>query len=213
MSVPDRLIVTLHGRDSPGITTEVASVVAGAGAEMVDIRQTVVRRRLTLVVELQPSRSSTADGLFLGILRASKLFDLTVDFDTAPPQRCDDAGAPPTHYVLTLLSQAEIQSIFLEQAAAMLASGNYSVEKVTRLSASSMRCLELVFSTTRTVSTADLNLLRKELYAFGMEHETDVALQTESVMRRTKRLVVMDMDRCVHGSTHYLAVCALYLYV
>jgi predicted amino acid-binding ACT domain protein len=85
-----------------------ASVVAGAGVEMADIRQTVVRRRLAVAVELQQSRSSTADGQSLGILRASKLFDLTVELDMAPPQRSDDAGAPPTHYVLILLSQAKI---------------------------------------------------------------------------------------------------------
>jgi phosphoserine phosphatase len=197
MSSSDRLIVTLHGRDAPGITSEVTAVVAAADAQLVDVRQTVVRGRLTLVVELQPSVAGAVDSLFLGILRASKRCGLTVDFDTAPQTTASCREHPPTHYVLTVLSESEIQPLFLEMVATMLARADYCVEKVTRLSASSMRCLELVFATTRTVSSADLNLLRKELYAFGMEHGIDVALQAESVMRRSKRLVVMDMDRFV----------------
>jgi phosphoserine phosphatase len=206
----ERVIVTLTGKDSPGITYRVAEIVSQAGADVVDLRQTVVRRRLTLVLELELGRPGSSDGLFLGIVSEAKRFGLAVDFDTAPGPRLKFAGTDattelgveldqssesvPLNYVLTLLSADGIPPRFLEEIADVLAVHYFSVDKVARLSSGSMRCLELVVSTTRTVTSADLTLLRKVLYGFGKTSSIDVALQAESVLRRSKRLVVMDMD-------------------
>lgn len=201
----DRIIASLSGRDAPGITAEVAAVVAKAGSSLVDIRQTVVRGRLTLVVELERGPEAT-DGLFLGLIAVAKSFGLSIDFDTAVAagnqerlsSSCDDAiendDGPPTYYVLTLLSEDGISISFLQELGERLAARMFSVEKVIRLSSKLVRCLELGFCTTRAVSAADISDLRKELYAFGMASNTDVALQAETVLRRSKRLVVMDMD-------------------
>jgi phosphoserine phosphatase len=196
----DRIVVNVQGQDVPGICSELAAVVAEAGAELVDMRQTVVRGRLRLALELIPNRST--DGLFMGIIRTSRRLGLAVDFD-APAPAAGDAGVGsgasavhgrPTSYVLTLSSEEDIGPLCLQQMAATLAERQFSVEKVTRLSARSMRCLELGFATTQTVGTAEMGELRRELYALGTEAGVDVALQADSVLRRAKRVVVMDMD-------------------
>jgi phosphoserine phosphatase len=206
----ERVIVTLTGKDAPGIIYRISEIVSQAGAEVIDLRQTVVRRRLTLVLELELGRPGSSDGLFLGIVSEAKRFGLAVDFDTAPISRLmfagtDDAGelgeelyhdteSVPLNYVLTLLSADGIPPRFLEEIADVLAVHNFCVDKVARLSSGSMRCLELVVSTTTTVTSADVNLLRREMYGCGKTSSIDVALQAESVLRRSKRLVVMDMD-------------------
>jgi phosphoserine phosphatase len=206
----ERVIVTLTGKDAPGITSRLANVVSKAGAGVLDLRQTVVRRRLTMVLELELGHTGTSDGLLLGIVSEAKRSGLAVDFDTAPapqtiPLRPDhldrgaeegrtDVGAVSINYVLTLLSGDAIPPRFLEEIADVLAVHAFCVDKVARLSSDSMRCLELVVSTTGTVSGSELNDLRKEMYAFGKASNIDIALQAESVLRRSKRLVVMDMD-------------------
>jgi phosphoserine phosphatase len=199
MASGSRLIVSLQGSDVPGICSELAAVVAESQAQLIDMRQVVVRGRLRLALELLIDGNT--DGIFLGIVRACKRFNLTVEFDSPDPAanglHADEstvAAARPTSYVLTLLSEGDIGPLFLQQTASTLAQRLFSVEKVTRLSSKSMRCLELVFSTTQTVGSAEIGELRRDLYALGTESAVDVALQADTVLRRAKRIVVMDMD-------------------
>src|SRR6478736_1162236 len=45
---PKTLLVTLTGKDRPGVTSAIFDALAGAGVEVVDIEQIVLRRRLLL---------------------------------------------------------------------------------------------------------------------------------------------------------------------
>src|SRR5690349_22895759 len=45
---PKTLLVTLAGKDRPGVTSAMFDVLAAAGVEVVDIEQIVLRRRLLL---------------------------------------------------------------------------------------------------------------------------------------------------------------------
>lgn len=198
MAINNRLIVSVQGRDAPGICSELALIVAEVGAEMVDMRQTVVRGRLRLALEIVVDGAT--DGIFLGIIRACKRFDLTVEFDSPELAESDSLNVAlptpvrPTSYVLTLLSEDDIGPSFLQETADTLGRRMFSVDKVTRLSANSMRCLELVFSSSDSFSSDDMATLRRDLYALGTESAVDVALQADNVLRRAKRVVVMDMD-------------------
>ncbi|KAI0565178.1 Phosphoserine phosphatase [Gracilaria domingensis] len=102
--------------------------------------------------------------------------------------------APPTHYVLTLISSDSISPLFLTDIDSLLADGAFTIDKVTRLSTSGLRCLEMTVVSYKALSPNDVNQLRKQLYALGKTEGIDVALQAESVLRRSKRLVVFDMD-------------------
>ena len=44
------LLITLTGKDRPGVTSTVFSTLAGFGGEVLDIEQIVLRRRLVLGV-------------------------------------------------------------------------------------------------------------------------------------------------------------------
>ena len=47
-SRPETLLITLTGKDRPGVTSSVFAALAGAGLEVLDIEQIVLRRRLIL---------------------------------------------------------------------------------------------------------------------------------------------------------------------
>lgn len=211
-----RIVATLTGRDAVGITSGLAKAVSKSGAQLVDVRQTVVRKRLTLVLELHTGGSN--DGLLLRIIEVSRQFKLSIDFDVSsrelndvgtdalalassvtnpsgdPAIDVDQSPSPAATFVLTLLSDKNVDPACLQDVTQILADRGFCTESVTRLSADSLRCLELVFSTTNTVSGTFLTDLRRDLYSYGKNLGIDVALQAESVLRRSKRLVVMDMD-------------------
>lgn len=218
-----RLTVTFTGKDQPKIASEVIAAAALANAKLVDVRQSVVQKRITLVLELEFfSEKEGETALFKSLLSAAGAFRLSTDFDIADQQlpshqlqalhlrstqdtpgangaeiavaRKPGNAASKTFYVLTLLSRTSISPTFLGKMASLLAERSVTTERMTRLSERELRCLELVVGTAETLSPSDVGELRKELYAFGKTSCIDVALQAESVLRRSKRLVVMDMD-------------------
>ena len=47
---PETLLITLVGKDRPGVTSAIFSTLAESGVEVLDIEQIVLRRRLILGV-------------------------------------------------------------------------------------------------------------------------------------------------------------------
>lgn len=201
------------------MATEVISAAAVADAVIIDLRQTVVQERITLVIELQITDESRNEAkLYKYLLSLANALSLSVDFDFAECQLPSkqlaaldindeeeqaaciqengiiEREAKQTQYVLTLLSRDCIRPEFLSQLASVLGDGAFTAEKITRLTETELRCLEMSVVTTETLTPSDVNLLRKQLYALGNAAGIDVALQAESVLRRSKRLVVFDMD-------------------
>src|SRR5205814_685307 len=72
-----------------------------------------------------------------------------------------------------------------------LAGAGANIEKISRLSESSLASVEIH---ARLPVGADPERLKRSLLAQAMRASFDVSLQRESLYRRSKRLVVMDMD-------------------
>lgn len=73
---PETLLITLSGRDRPGVTSSVFAALAGTGVEVLDIEQIVLRGRLILGVLVTAPRNlrrvteavqSTAAGLGMAV--------------------------------------------------------------------------------------------------------------------------------------------------
>src|SRR3954469_20569722 len=54
---PETLLITLTGRDRPGVTSSVFAALSGAGVEVLDIEQIVLRGRLILGVLVTAPRN------------------------------------------------------------------------------------------------------------------------------------------------------------
>lgn len=210
--VPTSLTATFTGEDNPCAVNNILSVSSLSGVSLIDLRHTVVQKRLTLVIELEVSSSSRDEAiLYKSLLSAANSLSLRVDFEfsvTDKPKCIRSPASPapsylplqlssmcmPNQYVLTLLSPTSIQPHFLTRVAKELAKHGLVVENISRLSSAHLRCLELIVGATTTLTPTSVANVRKELFAMGRSFQLDVALQAESVMRRSKRLVVFDMD-------------------
>lgn len=193
----ERIVVTFSGKDRRTAASDIIAAVAASQAQLIDLRQTVVHGFLTLVTELNlpdaPSGSSSP--IYKNLLSIANSLGLSADFHILNPQNgLSDASQARVHHVLTLMSQGSVTPAFLGQLADSLAERNFSTEKITQLSSEGLRSVELVVSASGDLTPAQLDDVRAELYALGNNEGLDVALQAESVLRRSKRLVVMDMD-------------------
>jgi phosphoserine phosphatase len=187
-AAPDRVLVTVTGPDRPGVTSTLTGILAEQGASLHDIEQVVVQGQLTLclLVGIPGNRDVLKDLLF-----AAK--ELGMDLDFKPVV----AAAPTTGaategrtYVITAIAPA-LGPRHLHALASTLAAEGANIEKISRLSEGTLASVEIH---ARLPADRDSDVLKSKLLAVATNAGFDVSLQRESLYRRSKRLVVMDMD-------------------
>lgn len=181
---PDQLLLTVSGKDHPGITARLTGVLAQHGAEILDIDQVVLHGRLTLClrVSLPPRHGALRD-----LLIEAKSMGVALELEPLGSTNEEPSG---TSWVVTALSP-RLHAQGLHALTRCLAEHNVNVEKVARLSEDCLSSIEL---RVRLNEDVDPQALRRELLALATEGGFDVALQPASLYLRSKRLVVMDMD-------------------
>lgn len=184
---PDAFLLTLTGRDHPGITARITGLMLEAGALLLDIEQVVVRGQLTmcLVVQLSETRGVPRELLFVAR-------ELGVSLDFQPVASVADPTAPvSSRHVVTVVGRT-LGARELHAVADCLASTGANIERTHRLSETEPASYELHVS---LPPEREPEVLKRALLALAMSTTAfDVALQRESLYRRSKRLVVMDMD-------------------
>ncbi len=176
------LLVTVTGRDHPGVTAALMDVLSQHGSAVLDVEQVVVHGRLLLgiVITGDGHGSAVRDAL------ASAAADLGVEVEFEPLE--DEEGQEPTvrHHVVVL--GAPLPPAALAGVTRRLASCGANIERVQRLSSWPAQSFELL------VAGGDTARLRHELAAEAVAQQVDVAVERASIYRRARRLVVMDVD-------------------
>jgi len=192
-----RTLVTVAGPDRLGITATLTGVIAAGGATLLDIEQVVVHGQLTLclLVELPAGRGDRV----LEALRASaRHLDLELSTRDVPLQPVEDPGA--VQLAITVFGD-HLDAEGLHAVARVLSRHGGNIERIHRLSDSELTSLELIVSMPGAApsgpdAAAILEARARELRHHLLEEagRLDIAVQRESLSRRAKRLVVMDMD-------------------
>jgi phosphoserine phosphatase len=155
-------------------------VLKATGAEVYDIEQIVVRGRLTLnvLIGVEGEKATIRDLLLFGWEQR-----LSVDFEVV------DALPTPTKSmtVVTVLGE-RIGPEDFGLVASSIADGGGNIERIFRLSRYPVISYEL------TVSNGDIDKIREQLLTVAAERPFDIAIQPEGLERRSKRMVVMDVD-------------------
>lgn len=187
-----RVLVTVAGADHPGITAKLAGIIAGAGAHLRDIEQVVLAGQLTLclVVGVEPGEGHGSP-VVKDLLFAAKELGLALDFEVLEtPQRT--AGSDSTSlYAVTVIGD-EVDAAAVFALTSVLAKFGANIETIKRLSDVTLSSLEIVVAVPRDAER--VLELHKELVSAALEAGVDLAFQRERLTRRSKRLVVMDMD-------------------
>lgn len=182
-SAPQDLLVRITGPDHAALAARLTGVLAEHGAELRDVELVALQGRATLClhVRLEPG-SAALQALALAGQEAGAHVELE-PLAAAPAP----GGA---RYVVTAigrgLSAADVHALFR-----VLAEHQVRCERVEQLSEAGLRTVEL---RVRLPEGADAVALKRALLGLGMQSAFDVALQREGLFRRSKRLVVMDMD-------------------
>jgi phosphoserine phosphatase len=181
-TVSDRstILVSVNGPDRPGISAGLMDVLTASGAEVYDVEQIVVRGRLTLnvLIGVLGEKATIRDLLLFGWEER-----LQTDFELV-----DTTPTPVKSMIVVTILGERIGPEDFGLVARAIADGQGNIERIFRLSRYPVVSYEL------TVSEGDIHKIREQLIGVATTRPIDIAIQPEGLERRTKRLVVMDVD-------------------
>ena len=180
------LLVTLTGRDRPGVTARLFSVLAPYQLDVIDAEQVVIRGRLVLGVLLGCPGLPDLTSIHRAVCAVAADLGLEAEVTAGTAGGGDEPRRRGLLHVTVLgrpLTPAAIAAI-----AGQVAAGGANIDRIGRLAHRPVTCIEL------DVSGADPGTLRAALTREATQQRVDVAVQPGGLHRRAMRLVVMDVD-------------------
>ncbi|WP_067814060.1 phosphoserine phosphatase SerB [Actinomadura kijaniata] len=178
------LLITLTGRDRPGVTSRLFTTLAEFPLTVVDVEQVVIRGRLVLGVLVAYDGGADIGQVWQAAERVATDLDMEVELSTGR-----DKSVPRRRGRLhvTVLG-APLKPAAMAGIAGRIAANGANIDRIERLAHYPVTCIEM------DVSGADPEGLRAALAVEAAERQVDVAVQPGGLHRRAKRLIVMDVD-------------------
>ncbi len=182
LEIPRTLLITLTGKDRPGVTSRVFGTLASYGVEVVDIEQIVLRRRLILGVLVTAPRDwkSLRDALE----QAAADLDMQVEVDKGSG---DNRNRPEGRTRVTVLG-SPLKSKAFAAVAGRIADSGANIDRIERIARYPVTAIDM------HISGADPDRLRAVLATEAALQEVDIAVQKANLLMRGARMVVMDVD-------------------
>src|SRR3954452_5918654 len=179
---PKTLLITLTGKDRPGVTSTVFGTLGAFGVEVLNIEQIVVRRRLVLGVLVTLPRNWKALGDALQ--RVAEDLDMQLDVDRGVG---DNSRRPEGRSHVTVLGMP-LKPAAVAAIAGRIADTGANIDRIERMARYPVTAIEL------HVSGVHPDRLRVTLAEEAAVQAVDVAVQPANLLRHGMRLVVMDVD-------------------
>lgn len=184
-------LLTLTGRDRPGVTSALFTALAavdacgeGSSIEILDVEQVVIRDRLVLGVLLRSGLRG--DQLREVAAKVEAHTGMQVDVSLGAAARDLTDYRKDRHHVIVLGRPLRAGAVGTVASAIAEIGGN--IDSIARLSDHPVTSLEMM------VSGARSGPLRTALSAAAADTGVDIAVEKAGLHRRSKRLIVMDVD-------------------
>jgi phosphoserine phosphatase len=190
---PDRVVLHIAGTDRPGVTARLAEVIAeDESAQLINIGQSVLHGYLMLsaIVDI-PKNSNALRKLLFAASDLGLRFELTPFRGESPHEARREVNSLCVTLLGPLrdgLATASITKFMAERA--------MNIREIRSLNDHELDGLELIVDLPpgTALNATELSELRGHLLRLGMELGVDLAVQRDDVLRRSKRLVCMDVD-------------------
>jgi phosphoserine phosphatase len=196
----ETILIHFSGRDRPGLTTGLTTILARYDACVLDIGQAVVHETLSLGLLVEIPRGESFRGLQDALIAKSRELRLQVDFTPIAKADLEDwiSSQGKDQFIVTILGRA-ITADHLARVSAIIAEHGLNVDRIERLSGrlslavhtpDANACVEF---TVNGISSSEASM-RAAFLATAHDLKIDIAFQRESIFRRNRRLFAFDMD-------------------
>ncbi|MGQ0776072.1 MAG: phosphoserine phosphatase SerB [Pseudonocardiales bacterium] len=180
------LLVTVTGRDRPGVTAVLFAALSCHRVDILDVEQVVIRGRLVLGVLV--GTAADPEAVQEAVEQAMASVGMHVEVEVG----VDAVGANrrgSTHVVLVL--GRPVTALAFTETTRTLAALGINIDAIRRIADYPVTGLELLVS---VPGGNDDTALRSALVGIAAQGEVDVAIERVGIARRAKRLVVFDVD-------------------
>jgi phosphoserine phosphatase len=177
------LLITVTGRDRPGVTSRLFSVLAAHELSVLDVEQVVIRGRLVLGALLSCGDAPDLTAIHRQVTAVAADLGLEAEITAGSAEPALRRGSLHVTVLGSMLAPAAIAAI-----AGRIAANGANIDRISRLAHRPVTCIEF------DISGADPATLRTALASESVERGVDVAVQRGGLHRRAMRLVVMDVD-------------------
>jgi len=178
----DTLLITLTGKDRPGVTSAIFGALAHAGVIVIDLEQILLRRRLVLGVLVTAPRD--VKRLRQSIEKVAAELGMSVEMEQGTG---DNKTRRQGRSHVTVIG-SPLKASAMAAIAGRIADLGGNIDRIERMARYPVTALEL------DVSGADPLALRSQLAREAAALAIDVAVQPASLLRHAVRLIVMDVD-------------------
>lgn len=179
---PETLLITLTGKDRPGVTSSVFAALAGAGVEVLDIEQIVLRGRLILGVLVTAPRNEKKTRA--AVEETAAALGMLVDVEQGVG---DNKTRREGRSNVTIIG-SPLRASAMAAIAGRIADSGANIDRIERMARYPVTAIDF------HVSGVETGALRTVLAAEAVRHGVDIAVQPANLLRRGSRLVVMDVD-------------------
>jgi phosphoserine phosphatase len=180
------VLITVTGPDRPGVTSTLFAALTRHGVDMLDVEQVVIRGRLTLGALVATDHDP--EGLQEVVEQAMAAIGMQVQ--TTQEADDDPAGRRTSSHVVVVLGRPITARAFGEVARALAGMGA-NIDAIRRVPDYPVTGLELAVS---LPARASESALRATLVEVAASASVDVAVERFGLARRSKRLIVFDVD-------------------
>ncbi len=177
------LLVTLTGRDRPGVTSRLFTGLSPHELTVLDVEQVVIRGHLVLGVLLACPQSPDLTAIHRAVTSIADDLGMNAEITLGSGEQTRQRGRLHVTVLDSPLTPGVIAAI-----AGRIAVSGANIDKIGRLAREPVTCIEF------EVSGADPETLRTELARESVGLGADIAVQRGGLHRRAMRLVVMDVD-------------------
>ncbi|MGN5235529.1 MULTISPECIES: phosphoserine phosphatase SerB [unclassified Rhodococcus (in: high G+C Gram-positive bacteria)] len=181
------VLVTVTGPDHPGVTSVLFAALSRHDVDLLDVEQVVIKGRLTLgVVVVCPG---DPEALQDEVEAAMATIGMNADVEVGA--RPVNGRAVSTHAVVVLGSPVSARA--MRSVGRTLASLGANIDSIRGIADYPLTGLELMVTATDQGAVAD-EALRKALAELAAGLDVDIAVERGGLARRSKRLIVFDVD-------------------
>jgi phosphoserine phosphatase len=200
------ILINVAGQDRPGVTASLMAILAAFDVNVLDIGQAVIHDTLSLGMLVEVPTSAESSPLLKDILFRCHELNLQVRFTPITAESYEQwvAGQGKARHIITVLAR-KITAEHVARVSAVIAEFGLNIDRIERLSgrvpaggvvadtaqplAQGKACVEI--SARGPLNDGEF---RSRCMALASELDIDVAYQEDNMFRRTRRLVVFDMD-------------------
>jgi phosphoserine phosphatase len=195
----EQILVRITGRDRPGLTASVMSILASYDARILDIGQADIHSTLTLGILIRIDEFHSGQVMKELLFKATEL-GVNIGFSPVGDDEYEDwvGQQGKNRYILTVIGR-QLSAQQIAAATKVIAEQGLNIDSILRLTGrmsikhperNVRACIEFSLRGTPT----DRHQMQEQLMQLSQDLEMDFSFQRDDMYRRMRRLICFDMD-------------------